>query len=53
MEAKVAQEGLVLTDAQMVALEKLKADKETMVNSRANVPATAVRRIHFMSAPWT
>ena len=41
------QEGLILTEARMVALEKAKETKERMGNSRANVLDTVELRIPF------
>jgi hypothetical protein len=44
LEAKSAQEGLVLTEAQLVALEKAKTEKEAHGDSRASIPGTAAPR---------
>ncbi len=50
LEAKVAQDGRILTEAQLAVLERVQRDKEAHGNSRANVSATVARRTPFTSA---
>ena len=50
LEARMAQDGFVLTEAQVVALGKPRPRRRSMVISRANVPAIAAPRTLSMSA---
>jgi hypothetical protein len=55
LEAKVAQEGVILTEAQIAALEKAKADKEAHGEFESECPGLSWLRFHSargtLSAP--
>jgi hypothetical protein len=50
LESKVAQDGRILTEAQLAALERVQRAKKPTPNSRVNVLATAGRKTPSMSA---
>ena len=51
LEAKVAQDGILLTEAQIAALGRPRQTRRRTASSRASAPAIAGRRTRFMSAP--
>lgn len=50
LEAKVAQDGRILTEAQLAALSACSATKTPTANSKVSVPATAGRKTPSTSA---
>jgi Winged helix-turn helix len=50
LEAKVAQDGVLLTEAQIAASRRPRPTRKPMASSRANAPVIAAPRISFMSA---
>lgn len=50
LEAKVAQEGGVLTDAHLTTLERGRREQEAYGNLKVNAPATAGHKTRSMSA---
>ena len=51
LEAKVAQDGVLLTETQIAASRRPRPTRRRTASSRANAPAIAAPRIPFMSAP--
>src|SRR5438309_11491237 len=53
LEAKAAQDGILLTEAQITALEKAKADKEAHGEFESECPGTRSRTRHALPCrPW-
>jgi hypothetical protein len=51
LEKKSAEEGIVLTEAQVQALERKSRMMKSAVRSKPTIPAISAARILFMSAP--